>query len=390
MNNEKCNNSSNFNNSKKIIQKLIDYKDQKIVEKRDKIKELEICIQNTNLDKYKKNICMIEKNFYNYPNSKPYSKPKVLNKNYPIETISDRKENINNNYNEENKNLYVNFYKIYYNEYGQKVKILRDNYNINISKENLISRKKRNIPNKYIYNNKNISAYKNNLILSSNDIHCSDNLNRKIIRNKILLKNDFQKNLKSIEKYGNNNEISNNNDKTNFDLSYILKEKIEKLINKKKILSRENNNLSKKENNDENQKEDLSKKDNKTQKINYFHNNISNLTLNMTIEPNILPIQKRQIKPTRKGEIKNLSKEFTKRKHHKNISVEIKKQYQENHLSTNNYSLHDSDMISKTKKILNKEKKMTKNKKSSDNFIIDKMKKTLKRDDERKSLNIFI
>ena len=367
--------NNNLNQSGKIMEKFIIIKNEHTIPKENKIKEFEIVIKNTksnenylrrqksdNIFKIK-NIPNLKKTIYN----EPYLKPtfQIKNKNYFSIKKSRRKNDINY-FNDDKKNIYLNFFKIYYDENGKKIKIIKNkcNYKENKSKELVLTQSNKELNNEWmnkrnynklkknntsdfyiITNNLKINNNKDNRIgikyfnldtpsqsttteNKSNDKSVRNINKEEIIRNtntiKYLNKKKIKKNNKLIENNNNNiyydnlpqflkkrknqknfekrfkkeindkkialnnkNLLLNNNEKF-----IILEKSLNKLkkinsdVSKDLLISRFNNN---KEINLSNSKNNNLENENiKSQKINYFHNNISNVTLNMTFEQNNL------------------------------------------------------------------------------------------------------
>ena len=363
-------------------------------QKKKKIKEFEIVIKNKNSNKINlrrnnSNILRLNliPNIKKPSNNEPYLKPKFLKKNKNSFSIKNKKKNNNHNIinnintinNDDVKNIYLNFFKVYYDENGKKVKIIKNksNYKENKSKEIILTQK-----NKNIIRNKNI----NNVLHARNNklkIVCSTEIFEKKINNnndnnnntiktkclspetptqsttidnksnekmsiKYTLGKDIINNInKRIEMLKKNSSILNINKSNNFikkniyydNLPMFLqkrynqkkndKKNIKKIIENKNNIDNNNENkkrasfredslkklkselvnqekekekeilitkLNNKFNNNNNSNNDRriflnhvrknhSKIDNiENQKINYFHNDISNLTLNMTFE----------------------------------------------------------------------------------------------------------
>ena len=164
------NNKMNYNNNQngKIIEKLIII-NNKIIPKEKGIKELEIVLKkaktnqnnarrqkSNNIFKFKKILSLKESQSQN---KEPYLKPKfqIRNKNY----FSIKNNNIqntttnNNNANDEIKNIYLNFFKVYYDENGKKIKIIKNknNYKENNAKEIILTQNNKKNHEKIIKRN---------------------------------------------------------------------------------------------------------------------------------------------------------------------------------------------------------------------------------------------
>ena len=331
---KRMDNSEYFNKKKngKITEKFINinYDNSK---PKTKIEEYAIVLKNTK--KKENNIKRFNNMVFNKisksnktQNNEPYLKPKFKNKN----SFSIKGNNIN----DEMKNIYLNFFKIYYDENGKKVKIIKNknNYKENKSKELVLTQNN----NMFINNeckNKRKNKLTKNFTTEFFDIKNNNNKDNGIqsqyVYPEIPPKNEKKNDVELNKKINNNlNKKETNIDqkdtdydslpsflkirnqkinekeykKVNMDRKIVLNntEKLsflEKSLNKMKLI---NNNLSKNllkirhktnEFNRNNNAQDISLNNlnennlnNKTQKINYFHNDISNLTLNMTFEQN--------------------------------------------------------------------------------------------------------
>ena len=416
---------NNFNPSGKIMEKLIIMNNENTLKKEKKIKEFEISIKKTNLNgtylrrQKSNNIFKLNliPNLKKPPNNEPYLKPKFQIKNKNSFSIKNKNKNtntnninINNNCNsnsnnntninnDEIKNIYLNFFKVYYDENGKKVKIIKNksNYKENKSKEIILTQKNNmDINNDWIRdrNNNLRKNYKTDTFDTKNnndknlvEMKCispetpsqsttTDNKSNaksgKNIRKEEI--NNINKTIEMLNKQENdlninekNNVIKNNiyydnlplflkkrknlkkNEKKykkkNIDIKYNLNntEKLEKLsflgqsFNKFKKFKNEldqdflieklnnKNSFNSKNNNDtkislNNIRKNKSKIDiTKDKKINYFHNDISNLTLNMTFEQKNITNSINNDNP----KIKNIYISSFKKK--KNIKKEIPK-----------------------------------------------------------------
>ena len=365
---------NDFNQSGKIMEKLIIINNENNIPKEQKIREFEIVIKNPNVNeinitrKKSNNMSRLNRipNLKKPPNKEPYLKPKFQVKNKNSFSIKNKNNNINFNNNtinhDEIKNIYLNFFKVYYDENGKKVKIIKNksNYKENKSKEIILTQKN----NIYINNdciidrnsqlrknytkdifdtklsnndnfvgikyispespsqsttienksntksgknkkigeiqniNKNLNIFdKENINLNNNQKNsfikkniCYDNLPLFLIKRRNQKKNDKKFKKKNIDKeiYLNNTEKS-----------YFLDNSIHKLkklkngFNQDLLITKINNNTyntNSNSNNDTKISFNHMRKNNsnidlgKAHKINYFHNDISNLTLNMTFE----------------------------------------------------------------------------------------------------------
>ena len=167
--------SKYYSSSGKIKEKFIMFNNEKSNTKENKIKELEIIIKNTKIEN---KIPKIPKSNGNSklnsiqkskktPNKEPYLKPKFCVKNKNSFSIKHKNKNLNknktnnNNTNDEINNIYLNFFKVYYDENGKKIKIIKNksNYKKNKSKEIVLTQKSNN---KNIRSNTNIINYNNN------------------------------------------------------------------------------------------------------------------------------------------------------------------------------------------------------------------------------------
>ena len=387
---QRNNNSNNLNNialkntnSGKIKEKLIMLNNEKTNRKENKIKEFEIIIKNTKINTND----LISKKNNNYNNLKinnsiqkskisinnvhPYLKPKFPLKDKNSFSIKNKKNikinnNINNNINDDINNIYLNFFKVYYDENGKKIKIIKNknNYkknkskelvltqnNLNLNKDRLNKKNENNNNNNKLKKNfttdlfdfssvkKKIDNNKNNIIEvkhfypdTPSQSTTSDNkslaksgtvLNKEeIINNKINSLNPLNEECLKIKNNNNIQKIYYDNlptflkkrknqkkndkkyKKKNIDKKIILNstEKISVIKDSMKKLNTELSQgfLITKINNDRftinnnrnqtdfniSQNNKIKKDFNGEEKINYFHNDISNLTLNMTFEQN--------------------------------------------------------------------------------------------------------
>ena len=165
----------------KIMEKLIiinkdkiNAKDTKIQENKTVKNDLEI---NENILRKNKSEGIFKrlKQAKKKENKGPYSKPKCQNKNK--NSFSIKNPNKKNNANEEIKNIYLNFFKVYYDENGNKVKIInnKSNYKENKSKELLLTQN--NIESYNSWVNKRNNVIKNNYITEFLDIKKNNNIN---------------------------------------------------------------------------------------------------------------------------------------------------------------------------------------------------------------------
>ena len=381
--NSKMNNNNNQNG--KIIEKFIIINNE-LIPKEKGIKELEIVLKKTKTNpnntrrQKSNNIFKLKKinSLKETQNNEPYLKPKfqIKNKNcFSIKNNNIRNNTNNNNANDEIKNIYLNFFKVYYDENGKKIKIIKNknNYKENNSKEIILTQNNKkyhqkiirrnnehlkknytteflNTKNKYEYNNKdsaikkkymypetpsqstttdNKSNAKNRNTINKDEINTNYNKYDLLYKkeydiseyNNSIKKNIYyenlplflkrKKNLKKKEKRNiNNKNIAKR-------LKFINDEKLplyNQSFNKIKKIDNEQNqnqkqNQKQNQNQNQNQSQNLlnakcnyrklnvnhNKKiqlntikklnpKNDTQKINYFRNDISNLTLNMTFE----------------------------------------------------------------------------------------------------------
>ena len=339
----------------KITEKLINMNKDNYIQK---IQEFKITLKNIKIKEndlkspnYIKSKKSLNSNKVKY--NEPYLKPKFKNKNSLSIKKDIKKSNFNN---DEMKNIYLDFFKIYYDENGKRVKIIKNkqNYKENKSKELVLTQNKKYLNNNN-WTNINKNKLKKNIKTELFDIKNGNNNNDDNKDNK---DNNFQlkyvfpeippqnisnenedksngKNINKINQFLNNpkdnniNQSNNNfihkniyyeslpsflkirnnkniNDyekhfkKNTLDTKIVLNNteqlsSLEQSLNKIKIInnnikenllkirnkSNEFNRILKINNSIENK---LRNENNKGQKINYFHNDISNLTLNMTFE----------------------------------------------------------------------------------------------------------
>ena len=347
------NNKINYNNSNhsgKIIEKFIVINNGNTIPKQKKVKEIE----NENyIRRQKSNIFFKLSNipYLKIPKgNEPYLKPKFQRKNKNSFSIKNKKSNVNhNNINEENKNIYLNFFKVYYDENGKKVKIIKNksNYKENKSKELVLTQNNKDLNNDWVNERNNYKIKKN----FTTEFFDKKIINDSIYRDNIIGFKYFSpetpsqstttenksnaksgKNIKKEEINANFNKkifMNNNGNNTlkrniyydNLPLFLKKKKNVRKndkkfkkknLVKKKPLNSTENLpffnqslNKLKKLNSDlnkdilianlnnkeremklNNKKNNIKNGSTKSQKINYFHNDISNLTLNMTFEQN--------------------------------------------------------------------------------------------------------
>lgn len=176
--------SNNFTDSGKIKEKFIMFNNEKSIQKENKIKEFEIIIKNTKIEN---KIPKIPKSNGNSklnsiqkskktPSNEPYLKPKFCIKNKNSFSIKHKNKNsnknkISNNANDEINNIYLNFFKVYYDENGKKIKIIKNksNYKKNKCKELVLTQKSNN---KNIRSNTNITNYNINNFNNNNSNNC--------------------------------------------------------------------------------------------------------------------------------------------------------------------------------------------------------------------------
>ena len=165
--------NNNLNQSGKIMEKLIIINNENTIPKDNKIKEFEIVIKNSKTNEnylrrqksdniFKiKNIPNLKKALYN----EPYLKPTVQlkNKNY-FSIKNSRTKNDNKYFNDDKKNIYLNFFKVYYDENGKKVKIIKNksNYKEIKSKELILTQNNKELNNEWINKRNNNKLKKNN------------------------------------------------------------------------------------------------------------------------------------------------------------------------------------------------------------------------------------
>ena len=363
---------NDFNQSGKIMEKLIIINNENTIPKDQKIREFEIVIKNMNVNetnitrKKSNNMSRLNRipNLKKPPNKEPYLKPKFQVKNKNSFSIKNNNYNNNTITHDEIKNIYLNFFKVYYDENGKKVKIIKNksNYKENKSKEIILTQKNNiNINNDWIIdrNNQLRKNYTTEIFdtkLSNNDNYVGikyispespsqsttienksntksgknikkeeikninknynlfdkENINLNINqKNSVIKKNVYYDNLplflikrtnqkkndKKYKKKNINKEIYLNNiEKSSFlDNSLHKLKKLKNGFNKDLLITKINNNTyntNTNSNNDTKISFNHMRKNNsnidvsKAHKINYFHNDISNLTLNMTFEQN--------------------------------------------------------------------------------------------------------
>ena len=165
--------NNNLNQSGKIMEKLIIINNENTIPKDNKIKEFEIVIKNSKTNEnylrrqksdniFKiKNIPNLKKALFN----EPYLKPTVQlkNKNY-FSIKNSRTKNDNKYFNDDKKNIYLNFFKVYYDENGKKVKIIKNksNYKEIKSKELILTQNNKELNNEWINKRNNNKLKKNN------------------------------------------------------------------------------------------------------------------------------------------------------------------------------------------------------------------------------------
>ena len=213
--------SKYYSSSGKIKEKFIMFNNEKSNTKENKIKELEIIIKNTKIEN---KIPKIPKSNGNSklnsiqkskktPNKEPYLKPKFCVKNKNSFSIKHKNKNLNknktnnNNTNDEINNIYLNFFKVYYDENGKKIKIIKNksNYKKNKSKEIVLTQKSNN---KNIRSNTNIINYNinnyNNNNSNNNYINKENNDNNKLKKN---YNTDLSDSIFSKKKENNKNNL---------------------------------------------------------------------------------------------------------------------------------------------------------------------------------------
>ena len=213
--------SKYYTSSGKIKEKFIMFNNEKSNTKENKIKELEIIIKNTKIEN---KIPKIPKSNGNSklnsiqkskktPNKEPYLKPKFCVKNKNSFSIKHKNKNLNknktnnNNTNDEINNIYLNFFKVYYDENGKKIKIIKNksNYKKNKSKEIVLTQKSNN---KNIRSNTNIINYNinnyNNNNSNNNYINKENNDNNKFKKN---YNTDLSDSIFSKKKDNNKNNL---------------------------------------------------------------------------------------------------------------------------------------------------------------------------------------
>ena len=213
--------SKYYSSSGKIKEKFIMFNNEKSNTKENKIKELEIIIKNTKIEN---KIPKIPKSNGNSklnsiqkskktPNKEPYLKPKFCVKNKNSFSIKHKNKNLNknktnnNNTNDEINNIYLNFFKVYYDENGKKIKIIKNksNYKKNKSKEIVLTQKSNN---KNIRSNTNIINYNinnyNNNNSNNNYINKENNDNIKLKKN---YNTDLSDSIFSKKKDNNKNNL---------------------------------------------------------------------------------------------------------------------------------------------------------------------------------------
>ena len=354
-------NSQKFNNKKlgkniqpgKIMEKYIMLNEEKTVRNEKRIKDSGIEVMHSTLSQINMKVPKTSNNSkVNSPkksiNNEPYLKPTFQKNNKNVISIK-KKNKISNNLNEEINNIYLNFFKIYYDEKGKKIKIIKNKSTLkkNKSKELLLTQKNissnKNLVNKgNDFNEKKLKSNCETDILDINSKKKIDDNNIIEIKyhypdtpsqsttteNKSLAKSRSVVNKeefisikkKSLNAPNKENIITDKNNKnTNCIKDKIYNKETDKKVKKKNIVI--NNTTSKKiffKKSPKKLKAELSQgllmhklynnyfninKSNirernldmknsmknfiiNDNKINYFHNNISNLTLNMTFEEN--------------------------------------------------------------------------------------------------------
>ena len=405
---------NHFNPSGKIMEKLIVINNENTIQREKKIKEFEIVIKNLKINnnslKRQKsdNIFKINKNQHlKKPiNKEPYLKPTFQPKNK--NSFSIKSNNKQNNINDDIKNIYLNFFKVYYDENGKKVKIIKNKSNCkeNKSKEIILTQNGITL-NKNLANDRNNKLKKNDItdcLGITNTVNYNKNKENKIrmkffypdtpsqstttekksnersrnnednfsnIKNSeielfikedkfrnysdLIKKNIYydnlpqflrNKNQKSDKRYKKKNTetkiVLNSTEKSSFINKRLNKLNKENSCIKQQLLISGLNNVNNKELNLNKKAINKAKNDSLTNKrINYFQNDISNLTLNMTFEQNNIT---NTINPDNQ-KIKNIyissfKRKIIKKDHRKDISPLLRNNYE--NIKLNNKTLNSS------------------------------------------------
>ena len=345
------------NHPGKIKEKLIMLNEEKTIKNENRIKDLNAATHSTinqiNMIVPKTSNNSKVKSAKKSINNEPYLKPTFQMNNKNSISIKNIKKNkiSNNNLNEEINNIYLNFFKVYYDENGKKIKIIKNKSTLkkNKSRELLLTQKNLNsnkisVNKGNIFNKKKLKKNCDTDILNINSpkkiednniieikYHYPDTPsqsttteNKSLAKSKSFVnKEEFINNKKkSLNAQNNENIITDKNNRNDFIKDKIYHKENDKKFKKKNIVV--NSNASRKifikkspkklraelsqgllmqkfYNNDfnfsinksntrgrslRNSMKDFIINDNK---INYFHNNISNLTFNMTFEENNFP-----------------------------------------------------------------------------------------------------
>ena len=157
-----------INHPGKIKEKFIMLNEEKTVRNKKGVKDLGIAATHSTISKINMVLSKTSNNSKvnsakKSINNEPYSKPTFQIKNKNSVSIKNNKKNkINNNLNEEINNIYLNFFKIYYDENGKKIKIIKNKSNLkkNKSKELLLRQKNLNSNKNFNNKGKNINGKK--------------------------------------------------------------------------------------------------------------------------------------------------------------------------------------------------------------------------------------
>ena len=168
------NRSNNMNNnyisSGKIKEKLIVINNGNILPEEKKIKEFDIVIKNNKVNEFNlrrqksDNLFKINKirHIKTVTQNVPYLKPKleIRNKN----SFTKKNNNIKkcDNFNEEIKNIYLNFFKVYYDENGKKVKIIKNKTNYKEGLKEIVLTQNNNELKNELMNERNNNNLKKN------------------------------------------------------------------------------------------------------------------------------------------------------------------------------------------------------------------------------------
>jgi hypothetical protein len=186
--NKSNNMNNNYISSGKIKEKLIVINKENILPEEKKIKEYEIVIKNNkvnecNLRRQKSdNLFKINKirHIKTVTQNEPYLKPKIEIKNK--NSFTKKYNNIKkcDNFNEEIKNIYLNFFKVYYDENGKKVKIIKNktNYKESGLKEIVLTQNNNELKNE-LMNERNNNNLKKNFTTYFLDHTCNNSINKK-------------------------------------------------------------------------------------------------------------------------------------------------------------------------------------------------------------------